>query len=96
MRILTFLFAICLLASCASDTAKTPEKKTDNTPPTSAPSKMEKKYVVTPFADTYQYTDANMATMKYKAGTFNFDVKGDKYKLGKPVSYTHLTLPTKA
>lgn len=83
MRILTFLFAVCLMASCATDTAKTPEKKMNDTPPTSAPSKMEKKYVVTPFADTYQYTDANMATMKYKAGTFNFDVKGDKYKLGK-------------
>jgi len=82
MRILTFLFALCLLASCATDTAKTPEKKMDDTP-AAAPDKMEKKYVVTPFADAFDYSDANMATMNYKAGTFNFDVKGDKYKLGK-------------
>jgi len=82
MRILTFLFVLCLLASCASDTAKTPEKKMDDTAATT-PSKKEMRYVVTPFANAYDYTDANMADMKYKSGTFNFDVKGDKYKLGQ-------------
>jgi len=82
MRILTFLLVLCLLASCGIDTAKTPDKKMDDTTAATSP-KAEMKYVVTPFADTYDYSDANMADMKYKSGTFNFDVKGDKYKLGQ-------------
>jgi len=82
MRILTFLLVLSLLASCSSDTAKTPEKKMDDTTSTT-PAVKEKRYVVTPFANAYEYMDANMADMKYKSGTFNFDVKGDKYKLGQ-------------
>ncbi len=82
MRILTFLLSFCLLMSCGTDTAKTADKKMDDTP-AAAPAKTEMKYVVTPFPESYDYSDANMADMKYKAGTFNFDVKGDKYKLGQ-------------
>ncbi len=82
MRILTFLLSFFLLASCGTDTAKAPEKKMDETP-LAAPAKAAMKYTVTPFADSYEYSDANMADMKFKSGTFNFDVKGDKYKLGQ-------------
>ncbi len=82
MRILTFLLILCLLAACGTDTAKTPEKKMDDTT-AAAPAKADMKYVVTPFPDSYDYSDANMAGVKYKAGTFNFDVRGEKYKLGQ-------------
>ena len=83
MRTLTFLLALCLLASCSTDTAKTPEKKMDDMTTAAPAMKKEKRYVVTPFPNSYEYSDANMVDMKYKAGTFNFDVKGDKYKLGQ-------------
>lgn len=78
MRTLTFLLALLLLASCGTDTAKTSDDST-----AAAPAKTAMKYAITPFADAYEYTDANMVAMKYKSGTFNFDVKGDKYKLGQ-------------
>lgn len=81
MRILTFLLAFCLLASCNSDTGKTTEQETDDI--TATVPKGEMKYVVTPFPDSYEFLDANMADMKYKSGTFNFDIKGEKYKLGQ-------------
>jgi len=80
MRFLVFILALFAFQSCQTDTKKAPDTSTDKP---DMPAKMDRKYTLTPFADSYNYSDANMVDMKYKAGTFNFDVKGENYKLGQ-------------
>lgn len=81
MRFLIFLLTIFALQSCQTDTKKTADNAA--TDETAMPAKTEMKYTLTPFPDSYDFSDANMVDMKYKAGTFNFDVKGENYKLGQ-------------
>lgn len=75
-KLLFIIIAICLFSiSCKQ------EKKTQS-PSKETAKQIEKKYKLTPFAQSQNYTDAVLNEMSFRNGQFNFEVKEGNYKLG--------------
>lgn len=75
----TILLSCCfvLLFSCKNEPKKAVEK---------APEKVvapATKYTLTPFQPSQDYSKAEIESMFYKDGTFNFEVGGEGYQLGE-------------
>ena len=74
-----FLLLVALsLGSCKTDTKTTTDNATKTTVATTA-----KKYTLTPFSASQDYSGAELQNMTYSEGKFNFTVGGEGYELGQ-------------
>ncbi|MDH3652532.1 MAG: hypothetical protein OEQ53_22765 [Saprospiraceae bacterium] len=71
---LVFVF-ISSLVACKSDA-------TDQSGDTQSEEQVEKKYTVTPFSRSAEFPDAQIESMTYQGGSFDFEISGESYQLG--------------
>ncbi len=84
MRFILFSFlVISLCLSCTSDTTTADNSvATDKIAAKEETKPAKTKYRVTPFTPSPEFEDAEITSMDYKNGKFDFKIGGDSYKLG--------------
>ena len=75
-----------LLFSCGESAIKESAEDTAEKAVDAIEKTVSSKYKLTPFSQSPAFMDANMESMSYKNGTFDFGVSGDVYKLGEQTS----------
>jgi len=72
------LFIAIMIGACKNDSKPTTDQNSDAKTATEA-----KKYTLTPFSASQDYSNAELQNMTYNEGIFNFTVGGNGYELGQ-------------
>jgi hypothetical protein len=80
LLLLIISFGVSLLACKSEKTAQTTDSETTETEMTE---KDGQKYTLTPFSPSPEFKDAQMTSMTFTDGKFEFGIGGESYKLGE-------------